>query len=277
MRFQRLLEEALSGHRTSDEIYTGLKSIKGYRQQSLGKVLDKPILLLTPQEKKQRPNLLVASGFHGNEQAGPFGILYFLQHHLVNINLSFLPLVNPIGFDRNSREGHAGHNPNRGFDGSRRLSDEGAILMQHDKLLRGLASDGFISLHEDPDKKTFHIFTYEQSDKPSRLSESMRTCCTEYHDTSTGMLNTTVGALDSEEEGQLKHHQKVSDVVEEPGLVFNDIDGSYESHMHQAGIPFAACTETGGRVDFDMRVQANSEVIKRFVELSYEISKAESI
>jgi hypothetical protein len=88
------------------------------------------------------------------------------------------------------------------------------------------------------------------------------------------MLNTTVGALGHEEEGQLKHHQKVADVVEKPGLVFNDRDGSYEAYMHQNGVPFAACTETGGRAKFDLRVRSNSEIIKRFVELSYEISKS---
>ena len=272
-QFYQLLEKALSSHHTIDEVLSGLKLIKGYDQQTLGMVARKPILLLTPQDKKPGPNLLIASGFHGNEQAGPFGILHFLKNHVVNINLSFLPLVNPIGFSKNSRDGEAGHNPNRGFDGSRPVSVEGRILLQHDKLLKSLASDGFISLHEDPDKKTFHIFTYEHSDKPSAFSEGMRTCCTGFHDTSTGMLNTTVGALDSEEEGQLKHHQKVSDVVEEPGLVFNDLDGSYESYMFQSGIPFAACTETGGRIDFDLRVQANTEIIKRFIELSYSASR----
>ena len=273
MQFQRLLEEALAHHHTTDEVLSRLKSIKGYARRTLGTIAGKPILLLTPQDKKPGPNLLIASGFHGNEQAGPFGILHFLENHIININLSFLPLVNPVGFDKNSRDGQAGHNPNRGFDGDRQVSSEGAILLQHDKLLKSLARDGFISLHEDPDKKTFHIFTYERLNKPSAFSESMRTCCVEYHDTSTGMLNTTVGALDSEEEGQLKHHQKVSDVVEEPGLVFNDLDGSYESYMFRSGVRFAACTETGGRIDFNLRVRANSEIIKRFVELSYSASR----
>lgn len=267
--FYKLLEEVLAGHRTTSQILAGLKSVRGYTQQTLGTVDGKPIILLTQKEKKPRPNLLIVSGFHGNEQAGPFGVLQFLNNYTTNINLSFIPLVNPVGFDKNSRDGRAGHNPNRGFDGSRPVSDEGKILLQHDKLLKSLASDGFISLHEDLDKKTFHIFTYEHSDKPSQFSESMRTCCSEYHDTSTGMLDTTVGALNDEEKGQLKHHQKIGDVVEEPGLVFNDIDGSYESYMHQSGIPFAATTETGGRIDFDMRVKANVEIIKRFVELSY--------
>jgi len=256
-QFQRLLVEALSERRTANEVLHELEAVKGYIKRILGEVRGKPILLLTQQEKKPRPNLLVASGFHGNEQAGPFGILHFLQNNVAKVNLSFLPLVNPTGFDQNKRDNHAGHNPNRGFDKNRPVSDEGNILLKHDVLLKSLARDGFMSLHEDMDKETFHIFVYEHADKPTAFAEQLRACGTKFERAA------SIGALDQEEEGGL-HNQRVGDVVEETGMVFNDHDGSYEDYLSLSGVPFTACTETGGKIDFETRVRANAELIKAF-------------
>jgi predicted deacylase len=271
LHFNHLLEDALSKSHTSDEIYSGLKTIKGYTQQILGPK-DKPIILLTQKNKKPGPNLLVAAGFHGDEQAGPFGVLQFLTHYVPKINISFLPLVNPVGFDKNKREGRDGRDPNRGFDGSKPVSDEGKILLQYDDLLKDLARDGFLSLHEDNDKTTFHIFAYENSDKPSKFSESLRTFGAGFFGKSA-----TVGALNNGEEGQLKNDQKPTDVVKEQGLVLNVLDGSYEDYMHRSGISFTATTETGGKADFDLRVRANSEIIKHFAGLAYGISKTDMV
>lgn len=63
--------------------------------------------------------MLISAGFHGEEAAGPWGMLHFLselqQDIFERINLSLLPLVNPTGFAKGHRFNKFGENPNRGF------------------------------------------------------------------------------------------------------------------------------------------------------------------
>lgn len=248
--FHKLLHEALRDE--ASELLQNSQSIPGFSHRKLGSVDGYPILLLTPNEHKTRPNILIASGFHGDEQAGPYGLLHFMRHHRVNANVSFLPLVNPTGMNKKQRNNSKNENPNRGFDGTQELSEEGKILLKHDKLLRKLASDGFLSLHEDPDKTTFYLYTYERRKSPGDFSETLRACGSKWlNDTSMGVL---------------KNQESSSTKVLETGLVFNEKDSSYESYLFQNGVPYAACTETPGQIDFDKRVLINSDLVKTFIE-----------
>ncbi len=74
----------------------------------LGSIGDEPLLLLRPGTGAPgTPRLLVASGFHGEEPAGPWGVLEFLdsapQGLLSRVQLLVLPLVNVTGFRAGTR------------------------------------------------------------------------------------------------------------------------------------------------------------------------------
>ena len=54
---------------------------EGYKKEILGNLPSKDkIMLLTPvKPKKHLANILVLAGIHGEEKAGPWGLLYFLR------------------------------------------------------------------------------------------------------------------------------------------------------------------------------------------------------
>lgn len=71
--------------------------------------------------------LLVIAGQHGNEKNGVFGLYKILKEYadgvnlylgdiLDNLELDIIPVVNPYGFDNNTRDNARGVNINRNFD-----------------------------------------------------------------------------------------------------------------------------------------------------------------
>lgn len=263
--FERLLTEALTPN--PNELLRDVQQLQHLSQQVLGEVDTYPILLLTPKERKPRPNILIAAGFHGDEPAGPYGLLQFLQRHNVNINVSFLPLVNPTGLEKHHRNNRHGQNPNRGFDDTRPLSKEGEVLMLHADMLKMLSVDGFLSLHEDRDKKTFHLYTYERAERPGSFTETLRHRGVQWCEGAS-----TKGELDWQEAGAL-HGETEAEAIPETGLVFNEQDSSFESYLFRSGSAVAACTETGGKLDFNRRVEANADLAKTFIEYIYSASR----
>src|SRR6185503_2993050 len=97
-----------------------VNAIRPYDVETLGAVGGQDIVLLKPRDADaSKPSILAAGGFHGEEPAGPWGIVEFLETAaeatLKSVNYSFLPLVNPTGFIKAQRLNIYGENPNRGF------------------------------------------------------------------------------------------------------------------------------------------------------------------
>jgi len=232
-----------------------LKRVAAKRQFSvneLGVVGNDPIFLLRRDILSDRPNLLITAGFHGEEPAGCWGILLFLetvsQELLQNVNLSFIPLVNPTGFKKGYRYNDWGENPNSGFchtlSGKPETSKEGSILLENLDLVKQLAKDGFVSLHEDSDQERFYIYTFENSDSPGVFSKSLLHAGTDFFEPcSDGIV-----------EGASLNN----------GIIFKDCDGSFEDFLFHKGIPITACSETPGKADIKKRIEANSNIVKAF-------------
>lgn len=230
---------------------------KAYTFKVLGTIEENPIIILSKNKVGDCLNILVAAGFHGDEPAGCFGILHFLKHvsrsTLSKINLSFLPLVNPTGFKINRHENYYGENPNRGFcqqNNSEILSAEGKILLNNIQMLKLLAKDGFVSLHEDTDKEDFYLYTFENSNAPGLFSESLRNDLAKF----------------------FKQHKNGSlyakDEVINNGIIFRYDDGSFEDFLAKEGVPYTACTEAPGLCDLEMRTKANASIIDAFINFS---------
>jgi hypothetical protein len=235
-----------------------------FSPQKLGEIKGNPIFLLTPITLNKGPNLLIAAGFHGDEPAGCWGVLRFLeavpQSFAYNANLSFLPLVNPTGFRSCKRTNDWGEDPNRGFCHTNavesELSREGLILMNHLDLLKSLARDGFLSLHEDVELKQFYIYTFENTDTPGPFSETLRAEEAKFFEPYPD------GILDG---GQVRN-----------GVIFRHCDGSLEDFLFHEGVNRTACTETPGLSDINRRVEANMHIITAIVTFAIALLKQQT-
>lgn len=227
---------------------------RNYSIEVLGVVGGDSIYLLCPPSTGRRPHVLVSAGFHGEEPAGCWGILNFLETANDNLflqcSISFLPLVNPTGTRQGRRHNEWGENPNIGFchtpSGRPEPSREGTILVKNIEVLKKYGHDGFLSLHEDIDCTEFYIYTFEKGISPGEFSVALK--------------NTEERFFKPMPDGIFEGGNVTN------GIVFNHCDGSFEDLMFHEGIPHTACTETPGRLDFSLRVKANAELVKSFVK-----------
>lgn len=249
-----------------------VNKIRPYTLESIGSVGDHDIFLLSPAMLNDaKPRILSAGGFHGEEPAGPWGILEYLEtateDELKSVNHSFLPLVNPTGFVAGTRLNIFGENPNRGFvpellekemeaTGSNMAgpSVEGGILMSHLDRLLALSRDGFVTQHEDSDLHAGFLFINEKEAQPSAFSKPLLEALSRH----VGILQD--GGADTLRTPELKN-----------GIWHNDIDGSFEGLLTLKGIPRAATTETPGMKPARARIDSNRDITRAFVEYARKI------
>lgn len=224
-----------------------------WQVRELGPVLGHPLPLLVRQVNANvRGSVLVAAGFHGEEPAGPWGLLQFLGSKRVrladDVRLAVLPLVNATGFAAGRRFNDLGQNPNRGYgrgDMRRHRSLEGQALRRRWRSLLRLGADGVLSCHEHREASHAYAYTYEHLKRPGAFSREL--------------VNALALHLPIHPDGMVDGC-RVRD-----GVVFNRTDGSFESQMAVDGVPATACLETPGLRPFAARVRAQAQAIEAFV------------
>jgi len=215
------------------------------------------------------PRVLIVAGFHGEEVAGPWGILKWLKECdegqlKTSVDVSVIPIVNPWGFAKGKRYGFSDMKTNHGFchpekNGTQtEPSPEGKILIDSMEFLRPLSQDGFLSLHEDKTVKEYYLYTFEHGSKPGKFTKSMK------KELSKHFLKSYDGIayVDSKE--------KDSGPICKNGLVYRFCDGSFEDWIFHQGVPKVAVTETPGKYRLTRRINANSKLIDKFIELCRE-------
>lgn len=223
----------------------------GMQVQTLGIVLGEPMWALTraaPDPAAMRR--LVAGGFHGEEPAGPWGLLKFLQAanpaSLDAVHLTMLPLVNCTGFAAGTRFNAEGDNPNRGFTGQgTAASAEGRLLLQHATWLASASRDGMLSCHEDVMTRWAYVYALERAPSPGPLARRL--------------LHANLRHFDQHPDGL------VDGCRVQGGIVFNHHDGSFEDWLFGLGAAAAFCVETPGLQAFEDRVAAHQDMIAAFV------------
>ncbi|MEJ6001627.1 M14 family metallopeptidase [Paucibacter soli] len=230
--------------------------LRGFSARELGRVADHPIWCLTrPARRSDAPRLLLASGFHGEESAGPWGVLRALRdastESLDRVHLTVLPLVNPTGFNAGRRFNEWGENPNRGYpslaveDGP--PSREGRILLEHAELLLDAGRDGVLSCHEDVGVEQAYLYSFERSARPGAFSQALLAANTAHFPCYPDGL--------------------VDDCPIEGGIVFNHYDGSFEAWLMEQGALRAACVETPGQQPLASRIAAQAAMMTAFIAL----------
>ena len=226
----------------------------GWQLLELGPVLGQPLPLLRRSPVRGgAPRLLIASGFHGEEPAGPWGVIEFMRTLpdglAAQVDLSLLPLVNATGFAAGTRFNAQGENPNRGY-GMHANGDlpsiEGSRLIAEVERLLPLAADGLLTCHEDVGLSHAYAYTYERGPDPGPFSRMLVATAAEHF--------------------ELHPDGVVDECPISEGLVYNRYDGSFECWFSEQGVPRAACVETPGQHDFTRRVRAQAALMRAFIE-----------
>jgi hypothetical protein len=242
---------------------------KGFWLRILGSIEGNKIWLVrtrdyyVPDYDHKDLKLLIGAGWHGEEPAGPWAILEWLkrcdQTKLEKLDLSFIPLVNPTGFKKNTRAGVSGMRPNRGYCHQREMkevpSPEDQILIDHVDLLRPLAQNGLITLHEDNVEKSFYIYTYEHGTEPGAFTVGLKK---EMKNHFPKWLHGTTATTSAD---------RTEGLVIQEGVVFRLCDGAFEDWMFHMGVPKVATIETPGRYRLKRRVEAGVAIIDKFIKL----------
>ncbi|QSX32992.1 M14 family metallocarboxypeptidase [Shewanella avicenniae] len=224
------------------------------QQRVLGKVEGQPIMMLqSPNASAGLPSILISAGFHGEEAAGPWGMLHFLSsvspELFERVNLTLLPLNNPTGFIKGHRFNIFGENPNRGYLAGvddAKPTVEGKILLEHGQLIQAASKDGILTCHEDVLQTRTYLYSFEPRQQPGKFSQQLLGALSEYFDV----------AQDDDIDG----------CPVENGFIFNHFDSSFEAWLVRSGAKVGACSETPATQNFDRRILANSAVMQRFVD-----------
>lgn len=220
------------------------------------------------------PRLLIVAGFHGEEKAGPLAVQRWLETFDPNlyryVDVTFVPVVNPEGFDQGKRYGNSKEKTNCGFchpENGDKPSQEGIILLKNYQLLKNCAKDGFLSLHEDLSETHFYVYGFERLEKPGKFTLGLRNELSKYFKE----------PLDGELVGNDATRTRAEEeVLAKDGIVWRLCDGSFEDSLFHDGTNRCAVSETPGQeAKLEIRIQAGVAVINKFIELSLECKKEE--
>ena len=219
-------------------------------------------------EVESLPRMLVVAGFHGEEKAGPYAILKWLESCDPEVNrnydVSFIPIVNPVGFKKDQRYGATGEKTNCGFCHPERgdiPSPEAKVIINNIDMLRSMADDGFLSLHEDATETRYYTYSFEKGrTTPGAFSAILRDTLGRFFKT---RLDGEIVEVDASGRGPLC----------KDGIVYRHCDGSMEDWMFHLGVPKVAVTETPGTYSIDRRIKAHVEAINIFIEMITEVVK----
>lgn len=210
------------------------------------------VIFITPSKRVKGPDLMISAGFHGEEIAGPWGLLYFIEkaspEDFYGVNISFIPLLNRYGFKWCIRENFEGINCNRGFNNNvnQAKSKETLILLDNLNNLIKESKNGFLTLHEDYDSEKSYIYTYEHRRNPGIFSRHMRNELRRNFECYPDGFDEDIGDIKN-------------------GIIFNLFDGTFEDLLFRNGVSKAVCTESPGKKNLIDRVRGNSNIIKAFI------------
>ena len=235
----------------------------GLDVKHFGNIDGYPILLSCPQKlKPNNKNMLIVSGFHGEEIAGPLGILEFLKYlnkkDLENINLSIIPTLNPWGLEHHIRNNKDGLKTNLLFDTEKSIytpSGVGQLLKSNSSLLKELGKTVIVDLHENVESNSFYLYVY------NRLNNDLE--ITENKDLLEIVLQSGKRHFPVRLDGTYQDSFAKRDIYEiKNGIVNNFYDGSFDDYVSRVlGCPLVIVNETPGKDELSKRLEAQSDMI----------------
>lgn len=226
----------------------------------LGRIVEEQMYFISKSKiNTQNKNVLVIGGIHGDEPAGCWGILSFLENADINlfekVNVYIIPIFNPTGFKLGGINNVFEESTNEGYfqDKKRqKLSKEGKIIV--DAKLEKLNFSGLLTLHEDYDQDKRYVYCWEDLSNPGDFSKFMS----------------------NSDKGIFKRYSGIADGFKvKRGIVFNlqnyeiwamdEID-SLEFYFFRKGVKHVAASEVPRISNIDKRILACKNIVENFIK-----------
>jgi predicted deacylase len=241
-----------------DEYYSLLKKSCLKKGLSVKKIGDTgknkayPIFLVANDIHQNKKTICFCSGIHGDEIAPSLAILNFIKafdfSRLKDINLIFIPIANPTGFEFKNRKNYQNIDINRHFS-DKRLVGENKIIYVY---LKRYKIYFFGALHEDLEEENFYMYCFEK--KEEKIYREIVKLAKKYFSIKEG----GVSVNNKDVEGHASKNGIISNITTN--------DGSIEYRLAHEGVLFSMCTETPGRKELAIRVRFNEEIIEKVIE-----------
>ena len=232
----------------------------GLTVSPLGSVFGRDILFASTGVSPERASVLVLSGFHGEEDAAPLGILRCLQSEGVDrlvqrLNLGIVPVANPEGFDLGKRYNRLEEKSNQAtYADGEEPSTEGRVLLRNLGKLAAYA-DHYLDMHEDIGARGFYIYCYGVTMWHRGLWSIGKSYFTLQPDGRIVDIPDPRGETRGEDDPN----------VIRDGIVDPYPDGSFDE-VFSGLARFAAVTETPASAPEDVRVSCNADLLRRTLE-----------
>lgn len=241
-----------------DEFIAALKTACNKRKlklQKIGTVHNKSdyslYKIVINSRKKPKATVCFSAGIHGEEIAGPYAVLRFIEKFdfkkFRNIKIIILPVANPYGFDKTVRQTAKGLQSNGHFC-DKKLKGEHKIIYNAIKKENLLF---FHALHEDSDEHRFYIYNFEKNKE--KIYDDILAIARKYF--------------------PLEMHKQIYGSKAEHGMIINEHDSSFEDRMYRDGVPYSMCTETPGRVPLEKRVRAYVKIMELVLKFAAKSDK----
>ncbi len=150
--------------------FTELALKRGFRRDPWVEIAGCPLAGFTKRTPGRVPRIYLSAGIHGDEPAPPLALLRLLQRGFFDHRASWflVPLLNPTGFQRGTRESADGVDLNRDYKDVR-TAEVGA----HVGWLRAQPNlDLTLCLHEDWEAAGFYLYELNPANRHS-LADTM--------------------------------------------------------------------------------------------------------
>jgi len=138
---------------------------RGFNVECYGQIEGHPLHAFTRRRSGRRPRIYLSAGIHGNEPAAPLALLDLLEREVLDTRAVWFlcPLLNPVGFNRGTRENGEGIDLNRDYKTLR-----AAETRAHARWLQRQPNfDLAICVHEDWEATGFYLYELNAADHRS--------------------------------------------------------------------------------------------------------------
>lgn len=200
-------------------------------------------IVLNPSGEKA---VVFSAGMHGDEIAGPWSIIDFLNKYnfknYPNIKIIIFPVASPTAFNARKRYNYLNKELN-GLFCNKKLTHENRILFNE---LKNEKVFFFHALHGDIDEYSFYLYSFEnQEEKIYRELIEL-----------------------AKKHFPINKSKKIYGDPAINGLIINRQDGSFEDRMFQEGTPYSMCTESPEKQPLNETVALNVDIMNKVIDFT---------
>jgi predicted deacylase len=234
------------------EIINVLEDFPDFKWELLDQKSDYPAIKIRSKSIRKNVDLVIASGVHGEETAGPITIVQNLAEILQTarkekIKLLIYPLVNAYGFEKKKRFNADGISCNSFW-----IHEKGALARESKAVKKDISrykAKYFLSMHEEGETKKKGFYLYYFGD--IRVAEFLvKTAAKKDHVFATGFPG------------------RFGEDTIKNGIIHNPHDGTFEDFMFHQGCRASICTETHLKLPMEKRVAISLSLIKEMIKIS---------